>query len=112
MEYLTTYGKGSVAVIDPGTTITFYYEAARLDNEVSYIIRFPFIPGTGLDLENVHYFQIITSTFRAYSKAAYLQRYPQYDEATDNFFDMLNDHTSYARIFDSDDWHVAFRRVR
>jgi hypothetical protein len=25
---------------------------------------------------------------------------------------MLNDHTSYARVFDSDDWHVAFSRVR
>ena len=112
MEYLTTYGKGTVAVLDPGTTITFYYEAARLDNEVVYIIRFPFIHETGLDLEKVRWFQIIIPTFRAYSKAAYIQTTPMYDEATDNFVDMLNDHTSYARVFDSDDWHVAFSRVK
>ena len=112
MDYLTSYGKGSVAVLDPGTTISSYYEADRLDNEVVYIVRFPFIHETGLDLENVHYFQIIMPTFRAYSKAAYIQTYPMYDVATDNFVDMLNLHTSWARVFDSDDWHVAFARVK
>jgi len=112
MEYLTTYGKGTVAVLDPGTTITFYYEAARPDNEVVYIIRFPFIHETGLDLEKVYWTQIIIPTFRAYSKAAYLQTFPMYDVATENFIEMLNDHTSYARVFDSDDWHMAFSRVK
>jgi len=112
MDYLTANGKGSIAVIDPGTTISTYYEADRIDNEVVYITRFPFLDETGLDLENVQWFQIIIPTFRAYSKAAYIQTRPMYDVATDNFVDMLNDHTSYARVFDSDDWHVAFSRVK
>jgi len=112
MEYLTTYGKGTVAVIDPSTTIPSYYEAYRPDNEVVYVVRFPFLHETGMDLENVYWAQIIIPTFRAYSKAAYLQTYPTYDVATNNFVEMLNAHTSYARVFDSDDEHMAFVRVK
>jgi hypothetical protein len=112
MEYLTSYGRGSVALIDPGTTIGSYYEASYPHNEVFYIPRFPFQHGAGLDLEGVRTFQVIATTFRAYSKTAYIQIHPPYDEATDDFVVSLSIEGTYGRVFDSDDWHTAYSRVR
>jgi len=112
MGYMTTFGKGSVAVIDPGTNIQTYFEANRINNEVAYLPLFPFQPETGLDLDKVRRFNIIIPTFRAYSKAVYIQTNPMYDVATSDFVEKLNDHRAYARVYNSDTWHVAFSRIK
>ena len=105
-EFIMRYGVGYAAILG-GHTITDYYMFKFNTNLSPYPFHEDVGPGDLLTIDKRNY-NIIVTTFRMYTKDAFVEYKPNLISCMENLRSRLMVNSSYYKVYQADNWHEAY----
>jgi len=109
LNFITEHGNGSVVVFGSSTEFS-YYILLNNASVISVSESVFFDPDLGFLISKVYDYNAIGTSFRVYTKEAFVSTQPSLMQSTLEMESYLLENPGFAKIYDADSWHKLYAR--